>query len=51
MASAALHPQAQLALGRLYETGEGVAKDEALALSLYLRAAEQNEPRAARAAA
>jgi hypothetical protein len=40
-----------LALGRLHERGEGVARDETLALALYLRAAERDEPLAARAAA
>jgi TPR repeat protein len=35
------HPLAQTNLGKMYEKGEGVAKDDAQAVSWYRRAAEQ----------
>ena len=38
------NPQAQYELGRRYETGDGVEKDEVRAAEWYSRAAEQNNP-------
>ncbi len=40
------HANAQYDVGRMYESGEGVAKDEALTLQWYRRSAEGGNPRA-----
>lgn len=45
------HAGAQMALGRMHETGTGVVQDPTLAFALYMRAAEANDAAAARAAA